>query len=176
MNSIENWEFQYECSQSWANLDITEEASVRFCGKCCKAVYLAFTTDELSENANHGRCVAILPSIFVPMTLELEFLQESNYEGNYFTLILLPVNTLTIRQMRELRDLLKIDDNYLQVRKRFCDGREHIILENGQEPVFEIFKTRLERIGISFRFEEYEEIPSLPDPWMEKYIERYGNP
>lgn len=56
---IRNCQFAFQCKASWESLEIKKNAKVRFCKDCGKNVYLCETDDDLVNNVERNRCVAI---------------------------------------------------------------------------------------------------------------------
>jgi hypothetical protein len=56
---IRNCRFKFECDQSWAGLQATEDASVRHCGQCSKSVHLCTTDADIARAIRGNLCVAI---------------------------------------------------------------------------------------------------------------------
>lgn len=57
--SIRNCRFAFKCFMKWDDLKLTDEADVRYCGKCEKNVYFCHTDTELWEAIRLNRCIAI---------------------------------------------------------------------------------------------------------------------
>jgi hypothetical protein len=56
---IRNCPFELACDQSWAQLEATEEPSVRHCLRCRKNVHLCETTEALRVAMEQDLCVAV---------------------------------------------------------------------------------------------------------------------
>ncbi|MDC3952554.1 hypothetical protein [Polyangium jinanense] len=51
--------FTFECPERWETLAPTEEASVRFCGRCQERVYLCSRGRDATAHAQAGHCIAV---------------------------------------------------------------------------------------------------------------------
>ncbi|MDI1445042.1 hypothetical protein [Polyangium sp. 6x1] len=51
--------FTFACPERWETLAPTEEASVRFCGRCQERVYLCNRGADAAAHAEAGRCIAV---------------------------------------------------------------------------------------------------------------------
>lgn len=74
-DKITDYVFSFECSVGWANLDLTDDEKIRFCGQCNKNVHFVDSQTELNQNAIRGNCVAFkkpdsqIPEPFEPTVL-----------------------------------------------------------------------------------------------------------
>ena len=56
---IRNCRFEFECDQSWTDLETTDDAQVRHCGQCSKSVHLCTTDADIARAIRDNLCVAI---------------------------------------------------------------------------------------------------------------------
>ncbi len=52
-------EFAYDCPRDWSSLIPTDREGVRFCQKCSKDVFFCKSSDEASNHASLGHCIAL---------------------------------------------------------------------------------------------------------------------
>jgi hypothetical protein len=57
--SIRNCQFEFECQQSWEDLEQTDAPDVRHCGECSKSVHLCTTDTDIARAIRDNLCVAI---------------------------------------------------------------------------------------------------------------------
>jgi hypothetical protein len=51
--------FEFKCDKQWDELETQIAASIKFCKKCKKDVYLCKTQEELDHARSLGRCISI---------------------------------------------------------------------------------------------------------------------
>ena len=51
--------FRFQCPMQWDALQETGEAGVRSCSQCQKRVYLCQSTEEITQLARQGHCIAV---------------------------------------------------------------------------------------------------------------------
>ena len=57
---IKCFEFEFECTQKWTDMEATDNSKIRHCGHCDKDVLLCKNEDEWEEAVIQGRCVALV--------------------------------------------------------------------------------------------------------------------
>jgi len=58
--TIRNCPIAYRCEARWEHLAATRHARIRFCAVCQKEVHQSLSEDELIENVQLNRCIAIV--------------------------------------------------------------------------------------------------------------------
>lgn len=53
------FQFEFECPNRWYSLQVTKDATVRFCGDCQRQVHFCSTPTEAEDHARRGNCIAV---------------------------------------------------------------------------------------------------------------------
>jgi len=142
---IQNCELAFSCSKTWGSLIETDEQGKKFCDSCGHHVYNVTSADDLEKFSALRHCVAIewLATAGLPAL--------PDYDGEYYDLVLSPVTKLTFPQMKELKDMLRLQLNYIEIRNRFCDNNEHTLFEELENDVCDRIGTRLKNVNLQYR-------------------------
>ncbi|MBW4546148.1 MAG: hypothetical protein KME25_17130 [Symplocastrum torsivum CPER-KK1] len=130
MNKIEailNCNFSFKCPNKCDQLELTADASRRFCKSCERSVYFLNSNEELKKAYMNGLCVAAY--IFDPVIAE-PVLLLGEPESLSCHIYLEPTISLSVEQLKFLQSIVEEEMNLLQVRRRFATGEREIVRLN----------------------------------------------
>lgn len=117
----------FQCTQTWDQLELTENTKARFCQGCEKFVFLCQDSYELDYHFNQSHCIAH------------EFEYKKIYKIGYYispylppkmTLYLKPTYDLNQSQLNFLSHSFGLGDPDYKLRTMLCDGQKHLLKEN----------------------------------------------
>jgi hypothetical protein len=123
----------FRCSQTWSELEPTENSKARFCQGCEKFVFLCQDPQELEFHARRLHCVAFEIELIdrdgseetLWMGQFSEF--EPEYLGPIMTLHLNPTYHLDASQLDFLSRAFELGIANYRLREILCDGRSHVM-------------------------------------------------
>jgi hypothetical protein len=145
IEAILNCHFSFKCPNQWDKLELTADASRRFCRSCERSVYFLNSNEELKKAYMNGLCVAAYifdPVIAEPVLLlgEPEFLSCHIY--------LEPMRLLSVDQLKVLQSIVEEEMNLLQVRRRFATGEREIVRLNIPQHMAEEYIKQATQVGL----------------------------
>jgi hypothetical protein len=63
--------FTFRCPNAWESLEPTSDPGVRRCGACASKVFLCATSEEVTDRARAGECVAVEQAVAVGVRTKL---------------------------------------------------------------------------------------------------------
>jgi hypothetical protein len=129
---IFNCKFTFKCPELWDELQATENPDVRYCELCQYTVRFIRKSEDFEDYLREEKCFAV--NMLDPQTggsIAVVGALAPPYEENQAiaNIYIQPINTLSAPQLKLIKQIIKADMNFLQIRKAFCDGKEHILIQ-----------------------------------------------
>jgi hypothetical protein len=154
---IFNCKFTFKCPQLWNELQVTENPDVKYCGQCQYTVRFIRKSEDFENYLNEDKCFAVNMldpqtggSIAVVGAIAPAYEEDETIVNIY----LQPIDTLSATQIKIIKEIMRTDMNFLQIRKAFCDGREHALIEEIWHNQAEEISARLINNAIPFIIRE----------------------
>jgi hypothetical protein len=137
----------FQCTQTWNQLDPSENSKARFCQECEKFVYLCQTVEELYFHANRLNCVTFSEKLDDYWWDELSWgmpkgegderewmwmghFVSPDYTGTTMTLYLKPTYNLDRTQIDFLSRAFDLGIANYRLREILCDGQRHVLKQD----------------------------------------------
>jgi hypothetical protein len=154
---IFNCKFTFKCPELWDELQTTENPDVRYCELCQYTVRFIRKSEDFDDYLREEKCFAV--NMLDPQTggsIAVVGAIAPPYEENQaiVNIYIQPIDTLSAPQLKLIKETIKTDMNFLQIRKAFCDGKEHILIQEICSNEVEEISARLMDNAIPFAIKE----------------------